>query len=186
MQEIQGKLLYWDEVYLRPSPGGCPMRGRKPRPLKIAAADVPRLQSIARRRSLPWLQVQHARMLLAVGAGQRTQTVARQLQGHEATVWRLCRRYEQGGLAALLRDAPRSGRPQQISPPAAGSNRRMGLSGAHGQGGAHHALVEPGFGAGRGRRRPWCGHQPPHDSPDLAGGGPATAAHAVLEDCPRG
>ena len=162
------------------------MRGRKPRPLKIAAADVPLLQSIARSRSLPWFQVQHARMILAVGAGQRTQTVARQLQCHEATVWRLCRRYEQGGLAALLRDAPRSGRPQQISPPAAGSNRRIGLPGAHCQGVAHHALVEPGFGSGRGRRRHCFRHQPPHDSPDLAGGGPATASHAVLDDCPLG
>jgi hypothetical protein len=33
-----------------------------------------------------------------------------------ATVWRLCRRYERGGLGRLLDDLPRFGRPQRISP----------------------------------------------------------------------
>src|SRR6266513_5318038 len=93
------------------------MRGRKARPLDIAASDVPILQHIARSRSLPWFQVQHARILLAVRAGQRIQAIASQMQCDEATVWRLCRRYEQGGLVAVLRETERSGRPQRLSPP---------------------------------------------------------------------
>jgi Winged helix-turn helix len=99
------------------------MRGRKPRPLEIDPADVPLLQEIARRRSLPWMQVQRARIVLAVAAGQRIQTVASQAQCNPATVWRTCRRYEQVGPATLLADSPRSGRSQQISPPAAGAGR---------------------------------------------------------------
>jgi Winged helix-turn helix len=92
------------------------MRGRRPCPLTIPAGDVEALHEIARRRCLPWFQVQHARIVLAVAAGQRIRTVASQTQCDEATVWRVCRRYEQAGLAALLADKPRIGRPQQISP----------------------------------------------------------------------
>ena len=99
------------------------MRGRKPRPLEIAPADVSLLQEIAHSRSRPWMQVQRARIVLAVAAGQRIQTVASQAQCDPATVWRVCRRYEQVGTATLLADSPRSGRPQQISPPAAGAAR---------------------------------------------------------------
>jgi hypothetical protein len=93
------------------------MRGRRARPLDIDAADVPILQRIARSRSQPWFQVQHARTLLAVWGGQRIQTVAIQMQCDEATVWRLCRRYEQQGLAGVLHEAERTGRPLRLSPP---------------------------------------------------------------------
>ena len=71
---------------------------------------------MARSRSLPWLQVQHARMIWLLVLDNARQRWPGQLPCHEATVWRRCRRDEQGGLAALLRDAPRAGRPQQISP----------------------------------------------------------------------
>src|SRR5215468_5545603 len=110
--------------------GGCPMRGRKPRPLTLSAADLPILQGVARSRRLPWFQVQHARLVLAVAAGDSIQAVAARLECDPATVWRVCRRYEQGGLRRLLLDEPRLGRPQEISPPATGSDRRAGLSGA--------------------------------------------------------
>jgi hypothetical protein len=68
------------------------MRGRKPYPLTMASGDAEMLHEIARSRCLPWLQVQHARIVLAVAAGQRIQTVAFQMQCNEATVWRVCRR----------------------------------------------------------------------------------------------
>lgn len=97
------------------------MRGRKPRPLEVVSTDVPLLQAIARSRARPWLQVQRARIVLAVAAGQRIQSVAAQLQCDPATVWRGCRRYEAVGLELLLAEQPRSGHPQQISPPAAGA-----------------------------------------------------------------
>jgi transposase len=92
------------------------MRGRKPRSLTLAPGDLPLLQEVAQSRSLPFFQVQHSRVVLAVAEGQRVQTVASRMQCDPSTVWRLCRRYEQGGLAQLLADLPRCGSPQQISP----------------------------------------------------------------------
>jgi transposase len=92
------------------------MRGRKPRPVTIAAADLPILQAVARSRHLPWSQVQHARIILAVAAGEPVHAVASRMECDRATVWRLCRRYEQGGLTRLLCDEPRPGRLQVISP----------------------------------------------------------------------
>src|SRR5215213_9473490 len=106
--------------------GGPPMRGRKPRPLTVAAADLPILQGVARARQLAWFQVQHARVVLAVAAGQRTQDIAARLGCDPATVWRVCRRYERGGLKALLLDEPRAGCPPVISPPAARPGHQTG------------------------------------------------------------
>ncbi len=95
------------------------MRGRRSCPLTLAGDDVAILQMIARSRSRPWFQVQHARILLAAAAGQRIQTLASQMQCHRATVWRVCRGYQQHGLDIVLCEAERPGRPQQLSPPPA-------------------------------------------------------------------
>src|SRR3954470_9543994 len=111
--------------------GGSPMRGRKPRPLTIAAADLPILQAVARARCLAWFQVQHARIVLAVAAGEAIGAIADRLECDPATVWRVSRRYEQGGLRTLLLDEPHIGRPQEISPPAACPDHPIGLPGTH-------------------------------------------------------
>src|SRR5512135_1949177 len=120
------------------------MRGRKPLPLTIDPADDPLLGEIARCGSLPWYQVRNARIVLAIAAAERRQTVAAQMQCDEATIWRICRRYERSGLQGLLADGRQahSGRHGRISPPAAGADRRTGLPGAGGQGLAHHSLVQ--------------------------------------------
>src|SRR3954453_23695680 len=110
--------------------GGVAMRGRKPRPLTIAAADAPILRAVARSRHLSFFQVEHARIVLAVAAGEPIQSVASRLECDRATVWRVCRCYEQGGLEKLLRDDSHIGRPQEISPPPTRSDRRTGLPGA--------------------------------------------------------
>ena len=117
------------------------MRGRKPRPLSIPSADLPSLEQIAHSDSLPWSQVRQARIVLANARGVRNSTIAFQVQCDESTVWRTCRRYEQHGLTGLLTPPCRSGRPERISPPPAGPDRRPGLPGAGGQGPAHHPLV---------------------------------------------
>ena len=52
------------------------MRGRKPRPLTVAAADASILQAVARSRHLPFFQVEHARIVLAVADGEPIQSVA--------------------------------------------------------------------------------------------------------------
>src|SRR5262245_40499113 len=119
------------------------MRGRKPRPLTLAPGDRAALQQVARADSLPWYQVRRARIVLAVAAGERSQSVAARMECDEATVWRTCRRYEDAGLADLMAPPARSGHPSRISPPAAGSDRRPGLPGARRQGVAYHPLVQP-------------------------------------------
>jgi len=96
------------------------MRGRKPRPLTLAAEDRPILEGVARHRRLCWFQVQHARTVLAVAAGEPIQSVASRLGCDPSTIWRVCRRYEQGGLSKLLLDDPRLGRPPGDFPPPSG------------------------------------------------------------------
>ena len=107
------------------------MRGRKPRCLSLVAYDKAILEQIARSRTLPWLQVQRARAILAIARGERVQTVAWQMQCAPSTVWRMCRRYEQYGLEGLLVEAPRCGHPIEISPSATGATRGIGVSGAN-------------------------------------------------------
>jgi DNA invertase Pin-like site-specific DNA recombinase len=84
------------------------MRGRKPRRVTIAPADLSLLRWIARAKDLPAYQVQRAQIVLAIAAGARTHKVAKESGCDVATVWRLCRRYEQRGLSGLLADGRRS------------------------------------------------------------------------------
>jgi transposase len=67
---------------------------------------------------LPWFQVQRAKIVLAIAAGERPGSVAARLECDRATVWRACRRYRRDGLAGLFTDGRtgHSGRPQQVSP----------------------------------------------------------------------
>ena len=94
------------------------MRGRKPQKLTIAPADAEALHTVAHRSSLPWFQVQRAKIVLAIAAGESHCSVATRLECDQATVWRASQRYRQGGLAQLFADGRQgnSGRPQQISP----------------------------------------------------------------------
>lgn len=96
------------------------MRGRKPRPFAVAPGDLPLLQEVARSRSLLFFPVQHARIVLAVAEGQRVQEAAAPMRCDPSTVWRRGRRDEQGGLAWLLADRPRCGRPPADFPPCSG------------------------------------------------------------------
>ena len=160
------------------------MRGRKPRPLTVAAADAPILEAVARSRHLSFYQVQHARIVLAVADGEPIDSVASRLECDRSTVWRVCRRYEQGGLKKLLLDEPRLGRPQEISPPPASPDRPTGLPGADRRGLAHYPLDQRGSGpAGRCRRHRGR-HQPSYRPADSRRRGLATAPHSLLEDEP--
>src|SRR5262249_35384937 len=105
----------WGSGMLKVEPccgtGGLPMRGRRPRPLSIVAPDPSILQAVARARHLAFYQVQHARIALAVAAGEPIRSVASRMECDPATVWRVCRRYEQGGWERLLMDEPKAGHP---------------------------------------------------------------------------
>jgi DNA invertase Pin-like site-specific DNA recombinase len=83
------------------------IRGRKPRCVSISSTDLFVLRWIARNEDLPQYQVQRARIVLAIAEGARTQRVAREMQCDVATVWRVCRRYEEMGLTGLLADRRR-------------------------------------------------------------------------------
>src|SRR5205085_5379064 len=98
--------------------GGRLMRGRRPEKLKIARRDQAALRIAAHSGSSPWFEVQRARIVLAIAAGERQCSVAARLECDEATVWRACQRYRQGGLVLLFADGRQgnSGRPQQVSP----------------------------------------------------------------------
>jgi Winged helix-turn helix len=101
----------------------------KPRRFLLATHDKPILEQIARSRTLPWFQVQRARVVLAIAEGARVQTVAFQMQCDPSTVWRLCRRYEEAGLEGALAEVPRTGHPIEISPPATCPDCAIGVSG---------------------------------------------------------
>ena len=94
------------------------MRGRRPEKLTIARRDQNALHSAAHWGSLSWFQVQRAKIVLAIAAGERQCSVAARLECDESTVWRACERYRRGGLAGLFADGRQSnsGHPQQISP----------------------------------------------------------------------
>lgn len=91
------------------------MRGRKPVPLSVARKDRSKLERIARSLTVSWFQVRSARIILAIAAGHRTQTVAFQMQCAVDTVRRTCRRYERLGVPGLLARPRRQGRPVLIS-----------------------------------------------------------------------
>jgi hypothetical protein len=135
------------------------MRGRKPHALTAVADDLLLLQRLARRRHLPWFQVERARLILAIAGGQSVEALAAQRGYSRATIWRICQDYEEGGLEALLSEDSRSGRPREISPPPAGPDRPTGLPGADRQGPAHHPLDQPRPGSPSRRRRHRAGHQ---------------------------
>jgi len=118
------------------------MRGRKPRELAVGPEDLAALECVARAQSTPWFQVRRARTVLALAGGERVEAVAARLECDRGTVWRTCRLYERGGLAGLLSPPGRSGRPERLSPPAAGAGRAARLPGAGGQGAAPHPLVQ--------------------------------------------
>jgi len=94
------------------------MRGRRPESLFIVPPDVERLQKAAHSDTLPWYQVRRARIVLAIGAGERKCNVATQMECGEATVWRTCERYRLRGLDGLWADERQghSGRVEQITP----------------------------------------------------------------------
>lgn len=94
------------------------MRGRKPEKLVIAGQDADTLHGVAHSDSLSWLEVRRAKIVLAIAAGERRCSVAARLECDEATVWRACQLYRQGGLECLFDDCRQgnSGHPQQISP----------------------------------------------------------------------
>jgi biotin operon repressor len=96
------------------------MRRRPPHRIELSAEDRQHLDCLVGDGRIEQRVARRARILLAMADPE---TVVEQLAGKveltRVAIWKLCRRYEEMGLEAIL-DAPRSGRPWQISPLGAG------------------------------------------------------------------
>ena len=93
------------------------MRGRKPEPFRLKPKDQTYLHDLLRDGQTPLKVARRAQILLGRANGeQRILSLGEKVERERTTIWRVCERYDQGGLAAALYDAPRSGRPRVFSP----------------------------------------------------------------------
>ena len=98
------------------------MQGRQPAKLTLKKKDILMLQQLLRDGNTSLRVARRAQVLLARAEDLGVAQVIAKVDQHPATVWRVCERYRQQGLAAALYDAPRSGRPLVFSPPGASAN----------------------------------------------------------------
>ena len=84
--------------------------------LPLHAAARRELERIAASRSAPRRAVLRAAIVLAASEGLANRAIARRLGVSRPTVLAWRRRFAAGGVAVLLRDAPRPGRPRRIDP----------------------------------------------------------------------
>lgn len=157
------------------------MRGRKPRGVELKSEDIPTLETLVRSGKTEQRVVRRARILVGIHRGGRVKQLSDRVEQDPSTIWRVCRRYEERGIEAVY-DAPRSGRPPEISPPLAGADREPGL---HATGSARvevDALVGAGVANG-GDTMVDCSDDPLHDHClHPAHGDVAASSLAVLED----
>ena len=151
------------------------MRGRRPERLTIAPRDADALYAATHSGSLPWFQVQRAKIVLAIATGEHQSSVAARLECDEATVWRTCPAVSSGRPGDLVRRwaARQHGSPAADLPGATGTDRGTGLPGTDRQGVAHHALV---------RARIWPVRRWPTRS-SLRSARPRSAASCTMSIC---
>src|SRR3989304_2889689 len=93
------------------------MHGRQPDKFVLEPEDETFLHELLRDGQTPWRIARRAQILLGrANEQQRVVLLGDKVEQDEATIWRVCERYQQGGLEAALYDAPRSGRPRVFSP----------------------------------------------------------------------
>src|SRR6266545_524675 len=89
------------------------MRGHKPDKFVLKTKDVASLYDLLHEGRTPLKVARRAQILLdRADEQQRVVVLGDKVEQDEATIWRVCERYRQGGLPAALYDAPRSGRPR--------------------------------------------------------------------------
>lgn len=98
------------------------MRRRPPHLVELADQDRLCLENLVRDGRTQQRVARRARLLLAMADSA---TVVQELAGQwglaRNSIWYLCRRYEELGADAVF-DAPRAGRPREISPLATSSH----------------------------------------------------------------
>ena len=85
------------------------------RALTLADRERQELLQVSRHRSTPQSIVLRTEVVLGAAEGVANKKLARQLSTTLPTVLLWRKRYESEGLAGILEDRPRSGRPRQIS-----------------------------------------------------------------------
>src|SRR5258705_1134438 len=84
--------------------------------LSLTVSDRKQFLEISRHRSTPRGIVLRVDIVLGAAEGIANHVLARNLSTSLPTVLLWRRRFDSGGLTAVLEDRPRNGRPQQISP----------------------------------------------------------------------
>ncbi len=88
---------------------------RVARPITLNSEQRTTLQQQARARSLPARVVERARIVLRAAAGLQDKEIAAEMSIRPEKVARWRKRFLDGGVPALQKDAPRPGRPRTIS-----------------------------------------------------------------------
>lgn len=86
------------------------------RSIRLRRGERARLERLARSRTAPHRVVQRAQIVLASAAGESGSTICDRLGVSRPTVTCWLNRYEAEGLAGVLADRPRPGRPKRITP----------------------------------------------------------------------
>jgi hypothetical protein len=93
------------------------MSGRTPEKFMLKRKDKARLFELLHDGQTPLKVARRALILLGrANAEQSIAVLEEKVEQDRTTIWRVCARYEEGGLDAALYDAPRSGRPRVFSP----------------------------------------------------------------------
>ena len=93
------------------------MRGRQPDKFVLKRKDKALLLELLRDGQTPLKVARRALILLGRANGKQSiAALEEKVEQDRTTIWRVCERYEEGGLEAALYDAPRSGRPRVFSP----------------------------------------------------------------------
>jgi len=83
--------------------------------VELSSEQRTALERLARQRSIPARLVERAQIVLRAAEGMENQQIARMLRMTAEKVARWRKRFLQGGIAALQKDAPRSGRTRIIT-----------------------------------------------------------------------
>lgn len=93
------------------------MGGRPPDKFVLKRKDKVFLLEVLRDGQTPLKVARRAQILLGRTNGEQSiASLEEKVEQDRTTIWRVCERYEDGGLDTALYDAPRSGRPRVFSP----------------------------------------------------------------------
>jgi hypothetical protein len=158
------------------------MRGRKPHLISLSEAERIELQRLIGSGKTEQRIARRSRILLAMeNPHTRVEELARHLEITRVAIWKLCRRYEEGGIKAIY-DTLRSGRPRVFSPLGQSADRAACLLRTSGYRIRNDSLVNKEFGQGSSREGDSPKDSAFHSFPGLEDSGSATSSQSVLEN----